>query len=55
MILMILFIILLFCIICFAPRNKSYNTHKSKHLNIILVRNIIGRYKVATNIYMHFM
>ncbi len=29
--------------------------HKTKHLNIILLRHIIGIYRVTSNIYMQFM
>jgi len=29
--------------------------NKTKHLNIILLRHIISRYRVMSDIYMHFM
>ncbi len=43
------------------PHNKKQNKtkqrsdHKTKHLNIIFLRHVIGRYSVTKDIYMDFM
>ncbi len=44
-------IIVLHCIIYFAPQLKLQDfDNETKHLNIILLRHIIGRYSVITGI-----
>ncbi len=40
--------------IMFCPHNIISFDHKAKQLNVIMLRHI-GRYKVTTDIYMHFM
>ncbi len=47
--------IVLHCILCYALSIKQSFDHTTKHLNIILLLHIIGRYRLMAGIYIHFM